>query len=214
MTEHASRHPDALELLSIVRRYTAASYEATDLATGPWPNDPDGGEMRIVTALEAILSQCAQPENVCLLTADIEKLVADRFDGATESSWRAHAPTVERIVPPWDAATVDALNAYQTAGVGHPFTCPVCPDSPALFAMSDGWLCDRPTCDYTQTWAHAFMITEEARILPAELPPPDSNAVDNAIAETLQQHYGWVPLSVRYGAATAARAIVEQWREK
>lgn len=46
------------------------------------------------------------------------------------------------------------------------------------------------------------------------LPQPDSNTVDNAIAQALQQQYGFVPLSVRYEAASAARAVVERWRER
>lgn len=35
-----------------------------DPALGPWPDDPDGGEMRIVTALINILAECARSERL------------------------------------------------------------------------------------------------------------------------------------------------------
>lgn len=60
-----------------------------------------------------------------------------------------------RIVAPWNDATIDALNAYQRAGRMHPFTCRY--DSHhILVATRDGWVCELD--DYTQRWAHAFMI--------------------------------------------------------
>lgn len=43
---------------------------------------------------------------------------------------------------------------------------------------------------------------------------PDPNSVDNAIAELLVGYYDWMPLSVRYGAANAAREVVEQWQAR
>lgn len=42
--------------------------------------------------------------------------------------------------------------------------------------------------------------------------PPAPAAVDNAIAATLTAQYGFLPLSVRYGAAKQARQVVEGWR--
>lgn len=69
---------------------------------------------------------------------------------------------------PWTNEQVAALNAYQQAGVMHPFTCPnrsepghVCDpewgrgDKGVLRATNDGWVCTG--CDYTQDWAHDFM---------------------------------------------------------
>jgi hypothetical protein len=74
---------------------------------------------------------------------------------------------VTHISPPWDEPTVDALNAYQHAGVMHPFTCGLNSAHPVLVATPSGWICanDEP-CDYQQTWAHAFMTS------PAAITPP------------------------------------------
>lgn len=58
-----------------------------------------------------------------------------------------------RITAPWRPSQVRALNAYQTAGTGHPFTCPTCGE--VLTATEAGWLCPRD--EYRQDWAHAFM---------------------------------------------------------
>lgn len=41
---------------------------------------------------------------------------------------------------------------------------------------------------------------------------PDSNAVDNCLAQVLTDQYGFLPLDVRYGAAAAARHVVDQFR--
>lgn len=72
-----------------------------------------------------------------------------------------------KIEPPWDLATVEALNAYQEAGRMHPFTCPNRGDEShaeneydgELLATEDGWLCQ--SCDYSQTWAWEFMADSE-----------------------------------------------------
>lgn len=68
------------------------------------------------------------------------------------------------IRPPWPADVVDQLNAYQAAGVIHPFTCraehPA--DRPVLVATADGWECPDPACDFTQGWAHDFMTDPRA----------------------------------------------------
>jgi hypothetical protein len=62
------------------------------------------------------------------------------------------------ITAPWTPEQVDALNRYQQAGRFHPFTCPEGHGS--LTATADGWVCslgiDR--CDYTQNWAHEFIL--------------------------------------------------------
>lgn len=42
-------------------------------------------------------------------------------------------------------------------------------------------------------------------------PAPNPNAVDNSIAYALTHHYGFLPLSVRFSAAAAARAVAECW---
>jgi hypothetical protein len=71
-------------------------------------------------------------------------------------------PDPYKIHPPWDAAMVAALNAFQDAGAMHPFTCPrlhFTPGEAKLVATVDGWRCRRrPACGYRQDWAHAFMV--------------------------------------------------------
>jgi hypothetical protein len=79
-----------------------------------------------------------------------------------------------QIRAPWTPAQVVALNSYQTEGAAHPFTClnrgnanhaqPNSPDD-ILVATVRGWIC--PFCDYTQAWAHDFMVTSG----PIALPP-------------------------------------------
>lgn len=57
-----------------------------------------------------------------------------------------------------------ALNAYQHDSGMHPFTCPhrrdgahrTSTDLGVLRATAHGWVC--PDCDYTQDWAHQFMV--------------------------------------------------------
>ena len=53
----------------------------------------------------------------------------------------------------WTQDQIDSLNAYQIAGVMHPYTCGKC--RATLKATVDGWQC--PKCDYTQEGAHDFM---------------------------------------------------------
>jgi hypothetical protein len=78
---------------------------------------------------------------------------------------------------PWTAEQVAKLNAWQSCGWVHPFTCG-CGDRAdlmhrayaerhggdlgQLIATADGWLC--PVCGYRQDWAHDFML---------QGPPPD-----------------------------------------
>lgn len=59
---------------------------------------------------------------------------------------------------------VESFNAYQKSGKFHPFTC--CSgnrtdenhtdDEGLLVCTLDGIVC--PYCDYTQDWAHAWML--------------------------------------------------------
>lgn len=86
------------------------------------------------------------------------------------------------ITPPWDDATVAALNRFQHASGVHPFTCGRDACSQPLVATRDGWRC--PTLDgYEQGWAHAFMadpttwpattpVATPGKHGPAPLPPP------------------------------------------
>lgn len=69
---------------------------------------------------------------------------------------------------------VEKLAYNQTAGTLHPFTCPnrgdgkhteAYGDRGALVATVRGWIC--PFCDYTQDWAHSFML--DAKHLPIAL---------------------------------------------
>lgn len=76
---------------------------------------------------------------------------------------------MEKITPPWTAEEVEALNAFQTDGRFHPFTCGNKDRHPqiehpsgwtetvgeVLVATEHGWTCTH--CDYTQKWAHQFM---------------------------------------------------------
>lgn len=53
------------------------------------------------------------------------------------------------------------LTAYQSTGMYHPFTCPNRGDDDhrgegELIPTVRGWICQY--CDYTQDWAHQFML--------------------------------------------------------
>jgi hypothetical protein len=50
------------------------------------------------------------------------------------------------------------------------------------------------------------VVTEETK-------HPKWQVVDNALSATLTEQYGFLPLSVRYDAAEAARRVVDAWRE-
>lgn len=70
---------------------------------------------------------------------------------------------MERTQPPWNQEQVDALNAFQHAGMFHPFTCGLDHTNPehldgegVLLATKDGWVC--PYCPYRQGWAWKFML--------------------------------------------------------
>ena len=65
---------------------------------------------------------------------------------------------MDRIEAPFTPEQVASLNAFQLAGVMHPFTCGAedC-HGIRLIAARDGWHCASQICDYRQGWAHAFM---------------------------------------------------------
>jgi len=61
---------------------------------------------------------------------------------------------------PWTKDEVLSLMDFQ-AGYFHEFTCPSRSDANhggngALVPTVRGWIC--PFCDYTQSWAHDFML--------------------------------------------------------
>lgn len=61
---------------------------------------------------------------------------------------------IAKIIAPWTPEQVDSLNAYQTSGAFHPYTCVTHSDEP-LVATPAGWTC--PCCSYRQDWALASM---------------------------------------------------------
>lgn len=72
------------------------------------------------------------------------------------------------IRAPFTPEQVEALNAYQHARLFHPFTCvnreghawnEEVGDYGPLVATAEGWVCAE--CDYTQTWAWAFMADRQ-----------------------------------------------------
>jgi hypothetical protein len=55
---------------------------------------------------------------------------------------------------------INSFNEYQGAGFMHPFTCPEAHlEGRDLVAREDGLHC--PHCDYTQDWAHPWMLDWE-----------------------------------------------------
>ncbi len=75
---------------------------------------------------------------------------------------------------PWNAEQVENLKTYQQNRWVHPFTCGnrSAPgheeyaekhqerDVGLLIPTPSGWVC--PVCDYTQDWAHSFMLDGSA----------------------------------------------------
>lgn len=117
-----------------------------------------------VMALPEPQSLTSSAEPVTITQVDTTADLAARF--AADSATTAPA-TVERessspkIYAPWDSKTVDALNEFQYRGDFHPFTCPqthLSDGEVKLHAYSTGWKCSDLACEYTQSWAHAFMI--------------------------------------------------------
>lgn len=58
----------------------------------------------------------------------------------------------------WTEDQVKSANEFQQSGCFHPFTCgnEKCRD--VLKATKKGWVC--PSCDYTQDWAHEWMLND------------------------------------------------------
>lgn len=73
------------------------------------------------------------------------------------------------IRAPWTKEQVDALNRWQHCDWTHEFTCgndhALCR---VLTATEAGWVC--PCCDYTQNWAHEFMLDPPPNPFTGELP--------------------------------------------
>jgi hypothetical protein len=61
-----------------------------------------------------------------------------------------------KIIAPWSAEQVKALNEWQRRGNLHPFTCGTEQCGGVLTAGADGWTCPNG-CGYAQDWAHDFM---------------------------------------------------------
>jgi hypothetical protein len=66
----------------------------------------------------------------------------------------AHDLEAKIIRAPWSHDQVASLNGFQASGFFHPFTCDR--GSHTLRATASGWVC--PQDDYTQDWAHDFML--------------------------------------------------------
>lgn len=64
-----------------------------------------------------------------------------------------------RVTAPFSSSQVESLNAYQTSGVFHEFTCPHNHGygPTILVATLGGWLCANARCSYVQNWAHGLM---------------------------------------------------------
>ncbi|HEX5119807.1 MAG TPA: hypothetical protein VFW65_31870 [Pseudonocardiaceae bacterium] len=73
-------------LSEMMRRYSVAMYEATDARMGPWPTDPDGGEMRIINALESTLRLAGEAVATGRAHVSVSALlteIGDELDGDT-----------------------------------------------------------------------------------------------------------------------------------
>ena len=122
-------------------------------------------------------------------------------------------PTDNVIRPPWTAEQVAALNMFQRRGGMHPFTCggEHTTGSPMLVAREDGWHCPDPYhegCDYTQDWAHAWMVTRGMAVFEATAPssPSDQTLRDRIVEATAAVFVEAVDTAVRLGWALARRS--------
>lgn len=75
-----------------------------------------------------------------------------------------------QIVAPFTPEQVEGLNKFQAHRHVHPFTCggdrtdeKHLDGEGRLVATEAGWIC--PYCDYTQDWAHDFMVSGGASSL-------------------------------------------------
>jgi len=62
------------------------------------------------------------------------------------------------IKAPWTQKIVDHLNAWQSSGLFHPYTCDSGHD---LVATPDGWICSKVGCSYTQDWAYELVSMDQ-----------------------------------------------------
>lgn len=70
-----------------------------------------------------------------------------------------------KVLAPWTAEQVIALNRWQNCDYVHPFTCGSdhrdqkhADGAAVLVATTEGWIC--PFCTYRQDWAHDFMFQD------------------------------------------------------
>lgn len=83
----------------------------------------------------------------------------------TEEQSEDKNPLFEEIRTPFSPIQVELLNEYQKSDIMHPFTCMGIrckkrteqENEGILIATEEGWIC--PCGQYTQLWAHAFMLT-------------------------------------------------------
>ena len=61
-----------------------------------------------------------------------------------------------QVKAPWTKGQVGSLSDFQKEESFHPFTCGKC--GSILQATEEGWICPTASCDYTQDWAHDFMV--------------------------------------------------------
>jgi hypothetical protein len=81
---------------------------------------------------------------------------------------------MSQLVAPFTPEQVEALNRFQKGRWMHPFTCGSGNRTDAnhldgegvLVATENGWIC--PYCDYTQDWAHDFMLLPDPRFPEAQ----------------------------------------------
>lgn len=65
-------------------------------------------------------------------------------------------PLDQKIKAPFTPEQVAMLKRWQCNSTAHPFTCGKCHETSNLIPTEAGWVCDY--CDYTQDWAHTFMV--------------------------------------------------------
>lgn len=138
-------------------------------------SDADWAANLSVADLDVLLERCLQARDFQGLSATLHLMAVK--DPQRAERWREtlllavavrreSGPTAKgdgrdmstRIRAPWTVEQVAALNAFQSAGRMHPFTCGGRHERHvSLLATEDGWVCP-VGCGYTQTWAHAFMV--------------------------------------------------------
>jgi len=124
---------------------------------------PHGLEMLRCLDYEHALHRCTFPE---------PKYPQERSDSYAHhiashplkpQPWRK--PEMSQESAPWTEAQVQSLVAWQESDYVHSFTCPnrsdvlhgwQYGDIGGLKPTTDGWVC--LDCDYTQHWAHDFML--------------------------------------------------------